>query len=252
MILGKQVEDVMANPDSLKDAPHPTIYHRLLDPDAYKGNPIPDAASLYEEAQTMLFAGGVTVGDTLMTGHFHVLDQPSLYQRLRAEVRTAWPTIDSPPTLEALEALPVLTATIKEALRMSPGATSPLLRVVPATGATICGKPVPGGTIVGMSSVLVHRSSAVFADADTFRPERWLGKDAQALDQWLVAFSKGPRSCLGVNLAWCELYVAFATMLRCFEMTLDGTTVADLAWRDCFTPYYYRRHLHAWCQPAAA
>lgn len=252
VILGKQVKEVIANPDSLKEAPHPIIYHRLLDPDAHKGNPIPDATALYEEAQTMMFAGGVTVGDTLMTGHFHILDQPSLYQQLRAEVLTVWQNIDSPPTFEVLEALPILTATIKEALRMSPGACSPLLRIVPPTGATISGKPIPGGTIVGMSGVLVHKSKAVFADPDTFNPERWLRKDAKGLEQWLVSFSKGPRSCLGINLAWCELYIAFATMLRRFEMKLDGTTREDLVWRDCFTPYYYRRHLHVWCKPVAA
>jgi cytochrome P450 len=251
VILGKQVQDVIADPDSLKEAPHPTIYHRLLDPDAHKGHPIPDATALYEEAQTMMFAGGVTVGDTLMTGHFHILDQPSLYERLRAEVLTVWPKIDSPPTLEVLEGLPVLTATIKEALRMSPGACSPLLRVVPMTGATISGKYIPSGTIVGMSSVLVHKSSAVFEDREAFNPERWLGKDAKSLEQWLVAFSKGPRSCLGINLAWCELYIAFATMLRRFEMKLDGTTIDDLVWRDCFTPYYPRRHLRVWCKPMA-
>lgn len=252
VILGKQVEDVTANPDSLKEAPHPTIYHRLLDPDAQKGNPIPDAIALYEEAQTMMFAGGVTVGDTLMTGHFHILDQPSLYQRLQAEVLTVWPNIGSPPTFEVLEALPILTATVKEALRMSPGACSPLLRVVPASGATISGKPIPGGTIVGMASVFVHLSSTVFKDPDTFTPDRWLERDTKGLDQWLVAFSKGPRSCLGLNLAWCELYIAFATMLRRFEMKLDGTTREDLVWRDCFTPYYYRRHLRVRCKPVAA
>jgi cytochrome P450 len=249
VVLGKQVQDVMASPESLKDAEHPTIYTRLLDPEAYKGNPMPDATALYEEAQTMMFAGGVTVGDALMTGHFHVLDQPALYQRLREEVKTVWPEIDSPPSCEAFETLPVLTATIKEALRLSPGACSPLLRIVPASGATISGKSIPGGTIVGMSAVLVHMSSEVFADPETFNPDRWLGKDAKSLEKWFCAFSKGPRSCLGLNLAWCELYIAFATMLRRFDMKLDGTTREDLVWRDCFTPYYPRRHLRAWCKP---
>ena len=249
VILGKQVQDVIANPESLKRAAHPTIYHRLLDPEAHKGNPIPDYTALYEEAQSMLFAGGVTVGDALMTGHFHVLDQPALYERLRAEVRTAWPQLNNPPALESLEALPFLTATIKECLRMSPGACSPLLRIVPEPGATISGRPVPGGTIVGMSAIFVHMSSEVFAEPEKFDPERWLGKDAKGLEQWLVAFSKGPRSCLGINLAWCEMYTAFASTLRCLDMKLDGTTSEDLLWKDCFTPYYPRRHLRVWCKP---
>jgi cytochrome P450 len=252
VILGKQVKDVIANPESLKDAEHPTIYHRLLDPEAHKGHPIPDYTALYEEAQTMMFAGGVTVGDTLMTGHFHILDQPALYQRLQEEVKMVWPNISKPPSYETFEALPLLTATIKEALRMSPGACSPLLRVVPDCGATISGEGIPAGTVVGMASTLVHLSAKIFMDPDTFNPERWLGDGAKGLEQWLVAFSKGPRSCLGLNLAWCELYIALATMLRVFEMELDGTKKEDLAWRDCFTPYYPGRHLRIRCRPASS
>jgi hypothetical protein len=252
VILGQQVKDVTANPETLKDTKYPTIYQRLLDPDAHKGYPIPDATALYEEAQTMIFAGGVTVGDTLMCGHFYVLDQPALYQRLKAEVRTVWPNIDDPPNYEVLEALPLLTATIKESLRISPGACSPLLRIVPETGATISGEAIPAGSIVGMTSVLVHRSSEVFEDPDSFHPDRWLGDKAKGLDQWLVAFSRGPRSCLGMNLAYCELYTAFATMLRRFEMELDGTTKEDMVFRDCFTPFFPKRHLRIWCRPATA
>jgi hypothetical protein len=248
VILGQQVKDVIANPEFLKEASHPTIYHRLLDPDAQKGNPIPDFTNLYEEAQTMMFAGGVTVGDTLMTGHFHILDQPAVYQRLQAEVLTVWPDIEIPPPFETLETLPFLTATIKEALRMSPGACSPLLRVVPQSGATISSQSIPGGTIVGMSSVLVHKSPSIFPSPETFNPERWLGEDAKGLEQWLMSFSKGPRSCLGLNLAWCELYIAFASTVRCFDMKLDGTTREDLVWRDCFTPYFPRRHLRVLCR----
>jgi len=249
VILGEQVKEVTTNPSILKDTQYPTIYHRLLDPESHKGYPIPNFTALYEEAQTMMFAGGVTVGDALMTGLFHVLDQPNLYQKLQAEVRTVWPDINAPPSFEVFETLPLLTATIKESLRMSPGACSPLLRIVPPTGATISGKSIPGGTIVGMTSVLVHRSSTIFADPENFIPDRWLGDDAKGLEQWLVSFSKGPRSCLGINLAWCELYIAFATMLRRFEMRLDGTKREDLGWRDCFTPYFYGRHLRAWCVP---
>lgn len=252
VLLRKQVKHVTEHQETLKDAPHSTIYQRLLDPEAYKGDPIPNATALYEEAQTMMFAGGVTVGDASMTGLFHIINQPALYSRLRAEVLTVWPDIKNPPLFEAFETLPILTATIKEALRVSPGACSPLLRNVPPAGATISRKAIPGGTIVGMSSVFVHMSPTIFSDPETFNPDRWLGKDAKSLEQWLVAFSKGPRSCLGLNLAWCELYIAFATMLRVFEMKLDRTTKEDLKWRDCFTPFYLRRHLRVWCKPVKA
>jgi cytochrome P450 len=252
VILGEQVRDVSAHPERLAESPHPTIYHRLLDPDAHKGRPLPNATALYEEAQTMMFAGGVTVGDALAVGFFHVLDQPDLLKRLGAEVFAAWPRLDSAPSLEALEKLPLLTATLKESLRMSPGASSPLLRVVPAGGATISGRAIPPGAVVGMSTVLVHMSPEIFEDPTRFAPNRWLDSRAERLEPWLVAFSKGPRSCLGLNLAWSELYIVFATMLRRFDMSLDGTTAEDMVWRDCFTPHFPRRHLHAWCKPVAS
>lgn len=49
-----------------------------------------------------------------------------------------------------------------------------------------------------MSNIFVHRSEDIFVDARVFKPERWLDPEAD-LDTWLVAFSKGPRSCLGIK-----------------------------------------------------
>lgn len=249
VLLAKQIQDVIANPEVLNSAPHPTIYQRLLDPEAHKGRPIPDATTLNEEAMTMIFAGGVTVGDTLMTGHFYILDNKTLYEELKVEILSAWPDVKTAPSYEVLETLPLLTAMIKESLRLSPGACSPLLRIVPPVGTTISGASIPGGTIVGMAHTFIHKSPSIFSNPETFDPHRWIGPASKGLENWLVAFSRGPRSCLGINLAYCELYIAFATMLRRLDMVNDGTTVEDLKWRNCFTPYYPRRHLHAWCKP---
>ncbi len=248
VILAKQVKDVVTNPTILEATSHPTIYHHLIDPKVHNSNYLFTEKALFDEALTMLFAGGVTVGDTSMTGFFHILDQPPLYIQLRAEVLQAWTDINNPPTFETLERLPLLTATIKESLRVSPGACSPLLRIVPPTGATIGGTFIPGSTIVGMSAFFVHQSSTIFEDPEIFNPYRWLGQTSFGLDKWLVAFSKGPRSCLGMNLAWCELYTLYATLLRKFDMKLDGTKKEDLEWRDCFTPFYPKRHLRVFCE----
>ncbi len=251
VILAKQVKEVSSNPSILEAAPHPTIYHNLLDPKVHKSNYLFTEEALFDEALTMLFAGGVTVADTSMTGFFHILNQPALYSTLRKEVHEAWPDVTTSPRLEDLEALPLLTATIKESLRLSPGACSPLLRIVPAAGAKINNTFIPGSTIVGMSSFFVHQASSIFPDPEKFNPYRWLDeKSSKDLEKWLVGFSKGPRSCLGLNLAWCELYYLYATLLRKFEMRLDGTTKEDLKWRDCFTPYYPGRHLSVFCEHA--
>ena len=248
VMLGAQVKEVVDNPKTLENAPHPIIYHTLLDKDAHKGQGVPSAKSLYQEAQALMFGGGDSVANTLMVGIFHVLEQPETYKRLKEEIRQAWPVLEDHPSFQTLEALPLLTATIKESLRVAPGVPSPLLRVVPPQGASIGGKIIPGGTVVGMSTVLVHTSSEIFQKAEIFDIDRWTNSGSAGLDQWLVTFSKGPRSCLGINLAYCEMYVALATLVRKFELKLDGTRAEDLAWRDTFLPDFTGRHLHAWCE----
>jgi cytochrome P450 len=61
-------------------------------------------------------------------------------------------------------------------MRMHPGVSFPLERIVPSGGIEISGKLLPEGTIVGMNPAVIHRNQQVFGeDADFFRPERWLG-----------------------------------------------------------------------------
>ncbi|KAK8205490.1 hypothetical protein M8818_004859 [Zalaria obscura] len=141
--------------------------------------------------------------------------------------------------------------------------------MVPPGGAIISGQHIPGGTAVGMAILHVHMSADIWGDnVLEFSPERWLENGDQTyaakkcqesspssrsrkdLDQWLVPFSRGPRMCFGINLAWAELYIAFATMIRRFDLTIDQTTDEDMEWRECIAAYYPRRHLHAWCHAA--
>ncbi|KAI9783670.1 MAG: hypothetical protein M1839_003518 [Geoglossum umbratile] len=250
-LLGGQVKEVSKNPSLLQDTPYPIIYHHLLDPDAHKGQSIPSPSSLYEEAQALLYGGTDTVANALTIGVFHILEKPEILQKLKEELLAAWPEMEQTPKFEDLEKLSYLSAVIKESLRVTPGVASSLLRVVPPSGTTLCGAAIPGGTIVGMSSMFVHNDETIFPEPEEFSPDRWLGPDSKALEKWLVAFSRGPRSCLGINLAYCELYIGLANVLRRFDFELYETRSSDLAWRECFIPHYTGRHLQAFCRPAA-
>lgn len=193
-----------------------TIYHRLMDGEAYRNKTVPSAGSLYEEAQALMFGGADTVGNTLMVGTYHLLQQPDKLQKLKAELSAAWPSLNEhEPKLRDFENLPYLNAVIKESLRLASGVVSGLLRVTPATGATVDGVTVPPGvcpsldhvgadgqltisqTIVSCGSTFVHYNSTIFPEPDKFIPERWL--ESPELDNWLVAFSRGPRMCLGIK-----------------------------------------------------
>jgi len=130
---------------------------------------------------------------------------------------------------------------IKESLRLSHGAVSLLPRVVGPGPAVIGGSSVPEGTVVRSSSTFVHYNSEIFPEPDVFNPERWLASDAhQTLDPWLAAFSKGPRICQGINLAWMELYLLFGHVFRKLDLQIHDTTIDDFKEFDDFLIAVYR------------
>jgi cytochrome P450 len=142
-----------------------TIYHRLMDAEAYRDKTVPSADSLYEEAQALMFGGVDTVGNTLMVGTYHLLQQPDTLQKLKTELLEAWPTLnENQPKLRDLKNLPYLNAVIKESLRLSSGVVSGLLRVVPPTGATIEGVDVPPGVRPHFVPSQIGQSTNYFTD----------------------------------------------------------------------------------------
>ena len=50
-----------------------------------------------------------------------------------------------------------------------------------------------------MGSTFVHLNPTIFPQPNDFVPERWLGEEKAHLDQYIAAFSKGPRTCLGIK-----------------------------------------------------
>lgn len=245
----RNIKNLTENPEHLKDLPHQmTIYHRLMDEEAYRNHTVPCVGSLYEESQTLMFAGGETTGSTLMVGTYYLLKRPETYKKLKKELHEAWPALDqNPPQLRDLEKLPYLNAVIRESLRMMSGVVSGLLRVVPAEGANICGTVVPGGTIVSCGSTFVHFNPEIFSEPYEWHLERWLKEPG--LENWLVAFSRGLRMCLGINLAWAELRLTFAHVIRKFDMELAEPIPDGLPYRDCFLPFYYSDHVKATMRP---
>jgi len=84
------------------------------------------------------------------------------------------------------------------------------------------------------STYLLHTNPEIFPDPFKFEPQRWI--DNPKLTKYLFAFGRGPRSCLGMNLAYAELYMTLAYIFRRFEMSLFETIEERdvLTTRDCF------------------
>ena len=84
------------------------------------------------------------------------------------------------PKWNEVSELPYLDACVNEAIRLHPPFCLQLERVVPEGGITICGRYLKETTVVGMNPYVVNRHRPTFGeDADSWRPERWLGHDVE-------------------------------------------------------------------------
>lgn len=200
--------------DDSKDANHRTIFYEILNsslPPAEKSD-----ARLAQDGQIVVFAGTLTTAWALSVAVFHLLSQPDTLAKLKAELATAMGNSVDPISIAALEQLPYLTGCVQESIRLSYGVSTRGQRIAPdETLVFNDGKKdwyIPPGTPVGMTSVIVHHNESIFPDSRKFLPERWIGHPH--LDKYLLSFSKGTRMCVGINLAYAELYLALAKVFR--------------------------------------
>ncbi|OJJ98955.1 hypothetical protein ASPACDRAFT_44584 [Aspergillus aculeatus ATCC 16872] len=205
-----------------KPIKHTTIFAQLSDPSIPASE---RTAARFRDEAIQFLMGGTETTSTILTYAAYILGSRKDYvERLRAELRTVLPTPTSTASWTELEKLPFLTAIITESLRLA----SPIVRlprVAPTETLVYNGYELPPGTVLGASSWFIHRDPTLFPDGDTFDPERWLqGDKSERLKRYMVAFSKGTRGCVGMNLAYNELYTALAYFARRFEFELFDTT----------------------------
>lgn len=181
------------------------------------------------------------ISTVLSAAILNLLQHPMILHKLDEELRQAIPDPSNPPPLTTLEQLPYLTGVLWETLRLHYGVSTRLQRVAhtsldftSGTGPFGSGSGqvfyvIPARTSVGMSAALIHKNPAIFPEPDRFLPERWL-RDFKRLSPYILSFSKGSRQCAGINLAFAELYMTLAVIVRQFgrRMKLFETDSSDM------------------------
>lgn len=152
-----------------------------------------------------------------------------IHQQLLKELSVA--KLSDPPTWKELEQIPLLSAVVKETIRLHPPAGFSLPRAVPEGGRTVCGKFLPGNTTVGISAWCAHHNEDFWgADASTFRPGRWLVKEEAArLERFTLSFGQGARACLGKHVAMMQLVKATAKIVQSFDFdVVEGDKIKEV------------------------
>lgn len=215
-----------------------SVYHSVLDSTAL---PVAEKSllRLEQKGALLVLAGTESPAKTLNVVFYHLLANPSILSKLHTELSTVprngcWNELEKPPYLSAV---------LEEGNHLSFGVTARTARLAnepltytPSRHVSSFSKSytIPPGTPISITTLSAHTAETVFPDPFTFDPERWVGDGGKERLKYQMAFGKGSRKCLGIELARAELYLVTAALVRGFNMALWKTDDTDVA----FVPDY--------------
>ncbi|KAI1664745.1 Cytochrome P450 52A11 [Pyrenophora tritici-repentis] len=201
--------------------------------------------STADQVKTFLFAGHDTTS-ILLQRLFYAL---SIHLHCLAKIRAEHDAIfgDADPRQvflaqadETMQALKYTSACIKEGLRLWPPAGSARMshngfKIRTSEGDDVC----VDGTIIYNCHWVIHRDPNVYGEtAEDFIPERWFGNvdtgSAMANDDGVSVgdsklpsgawrpFERGPRNCIGQELANIEARIILACVIRRYDFIKVG------------------------------
>lgn len=242
--VGMQVKKIKSDPETMQQIKvekrrKDTIFAQILSSDLPESE-LSDQR-LIDEGVLIATAGSETTAWAITITTYHLMKNPAVLKRMREELATVEiPKGDPVAPWTTLEQLPYLTAVIKEGVRLAGGMLSRLPRIYDQP---IQYKEwtIPAGTPVAMTPHLVSIDANIFPEPRRFIPERWLdhleeGRTTSSLDKYIVSFGKGSRNCIGMHLAYAQLYMSIAAMVQRYNLEMFETDETDVTpTRDLFT-----------------
>ncbi|KXL45274.1 hypothetical protein M433DRAFT_61231 [Acidomyces richmondensis BFW] len=130
---------------------------------------------------------------------------------------------------KAVDALPILHATLMETLRLHAAIPGNQPRITPASATLGVPGPnnlhitdLPAGVRVQSQAWSLHRNPSVFPEPEKWNPGRWLEASypsktdymaaQKEMSRWFWAFGSGGRMCVGSNLAMLDMKAIIASI----------------------------------------
>ncbi|KAE8769215.1 Cytochrome P450 86A2 [Hordeum vulgare] len=186
-----------------------------------------DDVILRDTTMNLMLAGRDTTGSALSWFFYLLTMNPRVESKILAELdtikATTSTTLDDMVTYDPdeLGRLVYLHAALCESLRLYPPVPFEHKGVVAAEALPSGHQVRPGDKIV-VSLYAMGRMEAVWGeDCREFRPERWIGEDGKLRyvpSYKFASFNTGPRTCLGKDMAFVQLKVVAAAVVRNFEV----------------------------------
>ncbi|KAF8963608.1 cytochrome P450 [Flammula alnicola] len=195
------------------------------------------------QVRTLLLAGYETTATSLTWAMLEIARHSDVQEKLRREIRQKQQEIQARGETEFsqsdFDAMPYLTAVLKESLRFHPVVYGtyrepvkddvlPLSKpITTRSGKVVAEIPVPKGIKIVASISGYHRNKDVFGpDSHVYDPERWIipgrVKNLASVGVYgnLLSFAGGVRSCIGWRFAVSELQAFIVELVNNFEFSL--------------------------------
>ncbi|KAF0509342.1 cytochrome P450 [Gigaspora margarita] len=167
---------------------------------------------LLGQVMTLLIAGHETTSTVLSWVLYFLAKNPDAQDRLRKEVLDVLADRDHMPTFDEIEHLKYLECVFKETLR-----------IVPPVPSLFRSTSKNEGTPMLISIHAIHHDPSIWGDdAEYFNPSRWLDPviKSKVTNSNFLAFSAGPKNCLGMKMADLEFKAILSVIIRNFEFKL--------------------------------
>ncbi|MGB7337293.1 MAG: cytochrome P450 [Phototrophicaceae bacterium] len=127
------------------------------------------------------------------------------------------------PSLEQLGQLPFLEAIIKESMRVLPPVV--WIQRIANEGACLGNHRIGKGSNVILSHYMTHHDPDLYSNSHAFDPYRW--QTIKPASYEYMAFSAGPRRCIGAEFAMMEMKICLAMILQRYQLELLPNTQID-------------------------
>lgn len=190
---------------------------------------------IIDEFVTFFIAGMDTTGHLAAMVLYLLTQNTEHFEKIQKEVKELYNRTDI-PTMDAINDMQYTHAFIKEILRIYCPSTGTFPRVV-LQDHVIDGIPVRKGTLIKSNLMYNHFNAKFYDKPLEFIPERWLDKGQKNDPFAYLAFSGGPRNCIGQHLTLVETKIIMAEFMNMFSYTVDPNFKVRMTVRFVHEPY---------------
>uniref|UniRef100_UPI00213B29FC cytochrome P450 4C1-like n=1 Tax=Pieris napi TaxID=78633 RepID=UPI00213B29FC len=176
-----------------------------------------DDVGIQEEVDTFMFEGHDTVSSAITFCLLLLAENKAIQNRVVDELQTIFIGDTRTATLEDISSMHYLECCIKESMRLYPPV--PFISRKLPEAVTLSNYVVPKGSMCHIHIFDLHRQESLFENSLKFDPDRFLPENSVGRHPYAyIAFSAGPRNCIGQKFAMMEMKLVLSSILRRFEL----------------------------------